>query len=79
MSPDVPIRIALVVLTLSTGGFMLVDGIRYLDTGTYFVPSLGPWSVFVSSTGLDPRHFLRTAHVGLVVWQRDSLRPDHKA
>lgn len=51
------LRIALVVLTISTGGFMLADGIRNLTTGTYFGRNLGPWSVLVNSTGLDPQHF----------------------
>ena len=48
---------ALVLLTISVGGFMLVDGTRNLLTGTYFGPSLGPWSYLVKSAGIDPQHF----------------------
>ncbi len=47
----------LVLLTVSTGGFMLVDGSRNLLTGTYFGGTLGPWSLLVRGVGLDPQHF----------------------
>ena len=36
---------------------MLVDGTRNLLTGTYFGPSLGPWSYLVKSAGFDAQHF----------------------
>ncbi len=51
------LRLALIVIALPTGGFMLADGSRNLLTGTYFGGGqLGPWSLLVSAAGLDPRH-----------------------
>ena len=50
-------KVALVVITVSVGGFMLADGTRNLLTGTYFGPSLGPWSALVRAAGFDPQHF----------------------
>jgi hypothetical protein len=57
MLPVAP-RVILVVLAVSAGGFMLLDGSRNLATGTYFGGgTLGPWSRLVSSAGFDPHHF----------------------
>ena len=54
----VALRLALIVIALSTGGFVLVDGTRNLLTGTYIGGGrLGPWSLLVAAVGLDPRHF----------------------
>jgi hypothetical protein len=53
----VRLKILLAFLTLSVGGFMVIDGVRNLLTGTYFGSSLGPWSKLVSAAGLDPQHF----------------------
>lgn len=50
-------KAVLILLTLSVGGFMLVDGARNLLTGTYFGPGLGPWSALVRAAGFDPQHF----------------------
>ena len=50
-------KVALILLTLSVGGYMLVDGTRNVLTGTYFGPSLGPWSTLVRAVGIDPQHF----------------------
>jgi hypothetical protein len=50
-------RLALIVIVLSAGGFMLADGARNLLTGTYFGGGrLGPWSLLVAAAGLDPHH-----------------------
>jgi hypothetical protein len=62
------LRPALMLITLSTGGFMLVDGTRNLLTGTYFGARLGPWSQLVAGVSLDPHH-LGSVFVGLgVAW-----------
>ena len=50
-------KVALAIIAVSTGGFMLVDGVRKLLSGTYFGPSLGPWSAVVRAAGFDPQHF----------------------
>lgn len=54
-----------VVLTLVTAGYMVVDGINALLTGSYFTPSegeyagqLGPWAGLVQSIGIDPNSTL---------------------
>jgi hypothetical protein len=53
----VRLKVALAFITVSVGGFMLIDGVRNLLTGTYFGSSLGPWSKLVSAAGFDPQHF----------------------
>ena len=57
MRRNLALKVALAIITISVGGFMVIDGGRNVLTGTYFGPSLGPWSVLVKATGLDPQHF----------------------
>jgi hypothetical protein len=56
------VRIAILVLTLNTAGFMLFDGGRALIKGDYLTPKsgryagqLGPWKHLVSAVGIGPR------------------------
>ena len=66
-----------VVLAVSTGGWMVFDGLHALATGDYVTPSsgeyagqLGPWSGLVERIGIQPRSDLMKAiFVGLgSVW-----------
>jgi hypothetical protein len=55
MIHGMPARLAIAILALVTGGFMVVDGIHVLVTGTFFgPPEPGPWSQVARAVGLDP-------------------------
>ena len=63
------LRIALVIVAIAEGGFMLADGVRNLLTGSYFGGgALGPWSSLVAATGLDPHHFGAVFVVLGLIW-----------
>jgi hypothetical protein len=48
-------RLAIAILALVTGGYMVVDGVHVLATGKYIgPPTPGPWSAVVRAVGLDP-------------------------
>ena len=56
------VRLALVVLGLVEGAWMIFDGTRALTVGDYVTPStgahagqLGPWNYVVSAVGIPPR------------------------
>lgn len=64
-------RVALVVLGLVVGGWMVFDGTRAFLLGDYVTPStgihagqLGPWSKVIGVAGIDPRSaFAKALHI----------------
>jgi hypothetical protein len=64
------LRIFIVFLALCEGGYMLVDGLVALATGSYLTPGgrgeLGPWAALVSAAHVDPAS--RTMHAVFVAF-----------
>lgn len=46
--------LALVLIAMVQGGYMLADGVHVLATGAYFGGTIGPWAVLVRAVGVDP-------------------------
>jgi hypothetical protein len=70
-------RILIPVIALMIGGWLVFDGARALATGDYLTAKtgpragqLGPWSLLVAKTGLNPRSTaVKLVHVVLgLLW-----------
>jgi len=49
-------RRVVLLVSLITGAWMMIDGVYNLVTGRYIGGTVGPWSRLVSSVGLHPQH-----------------------
>jgi hypothetical protein len=70
-------RILIPVIALLIGGWLVFDGTRALTVGDYFTArsgpragQLGPWSLLIAKTGLNPRSTaVKLVHVVLgLLW-----------